>query len=83
MKKVYQYIAFKEPADLKNGIINIKNKYAFRNLSDFDFSWEIVGDDKIIKSGNLQEVQALPGESVPVNIDISFDAQPGVEYFST
>lgn len=31
--------------------------------------------------GNLQEVQALPGESVPVNIDISFDAQPGVEYF--
>ncbi len=80
VKKVYQYIAF-EPADLKNGIINIKNKYAFRNLSDFDFSWEIVGDGKIIKSGNLQEVQALPGESVPVNIDISFDAQPGVEYF--
>ncbi|MCA1759773.1 MAG: glycoside hydrolase family 2, partial [Bacteroidales bacterium] len=33
VKKVYQYIGF-EPADLKNGVINIKNKYAFRNLSD-------------------------------------------------
>ncbi len=80
VKKVYQYIAF-EPADLKNGIINIKNKYAFRNLSDFDFSWEIVGDGQIVKSGKLDKIQTLPGESATVNIDFLFDAQPEVEYF--
>lgn len=80
VKKVYQYIGF-EPADLKNGIINIKNKYAFRNLSDFNFTWEITGDGKIIKSGQLDGIDALSGEVVPANIDISLNPEAGVEYF--
>jgi beta-galactosidase len=80
VKKVYQYIGF-EPADLKNGVINIKNKYAFRNLSDFSFTWEITGDGNVVKSGTLDEIEALPGEVVPANIDVSLNAEPGVEYF--
>jgi beta-galactosidase len=80
VKKVYQYIGF-EPSDLKNGVINIKNKYAFRNLSDFNFPWEITGDGNVVKSGTLDGIEALPGEVVPVNIDVSLNAEPGVEYF--
>lgn len=80
VKKVYQYIGF-EPACLKNGVINIKNKYAFRNLSDFSFTWEITGDGNVVKSGTLDEIEALPGEVVPANIDVSLNAEPGVEYF--
>jgi beta-galactosidase len=80
VKKVYQYIGF-ETADLKNGVINIKNKYAFRNLSDFSFTWEITGDGNVVKSGTLDEIEALPGEVVPANIDVSLNAEPGVEYF--
>ncbi len=80
VKKVYQYIGF-EPADLKTGVINIKNKYAFRNLSDFNFSWEITGDGKVVKSGTLDKIEALPGEVVPAKIDVSLNAEPGVEYF--
>lgn len=80
VKKVYQYIGF-EPADLKNGVINIKNKYAFRNLSNFSFTWEITGDGNVVKSGTLDEIEALPGEVVPANIDVSLNAEPGVEYF--
>ena len=49
VKKVYQYIGF-APVDLKKGIISIKNKYAFLNLSKFDFEWEIIGDGKIVDS---------------------------------
>ncbi|MBW6537558.1 MAG: DUF4981 domain-containing protein, partial [Mariniphaga sp.] len=80
VKKVYQHIGF-DPADLKNGIINIKNKYAFRNLSDFNFSWEITGDGNVVKSGNLEGIEAQPGEVVPANIDVSLNPEPGVEYF--
>ncbi|HDR50753.1 MAG TPA: DUF4981 domain-containing protein, partial [Mariniphaga anaerophila] len=80
VKKVYQYIEL-EPSDLKNGVINIKNKYAFRNLSDFNFPWEITGDGNVVKSGTLDGIEALPGEIVPVNIDVSLNAEPGVEYF--
>ena len=80
VKKVYQYIGF-EPTDLKNGAIHIKNKYAFRNLSDFNFSWEITGDGEVIKSGRLDGILALPGEVVPANIDVALNPVPGVEYF--
>jgi beta-galactosidase len=80
VKKVYQYIGF-EPADLANGVVNIQNKHAFRNLSDFNFTWEITGDGEVIKSGQLEEITALPGEVVPATIDVSLNPEPGVEYF--
>jgi beta-galactosidase len=80
VKKVYQHIGF-EPADLKSGLIHIKNKYAFRNLSDFNFSWEITSDGKVIKSGQLDGILARPGDVVSGNIDVSLNPEPGVEYF--
>ena len=46
VNKVYQYVGF-EPVDLKTGMIKIKNKYDFTNLSEFNFEWEIVSDGKV------------------------------------
>jgi beta-galactosidase len=80
VKKVYQYIDF-IPSNLNEGEITIKNKYAFRNLADFNFSWEISGDGKIVKSGEIKDLSAEPGEIVPVGFDTSFDPLAGVEYF--
>jgi beta-galactosidase len=80
VKKVYQHIGF-EPADLKNGVITIKNKYAFRNLSDFVFNLEITGDGEIVKSWEIEGIQVAPGEKTRITFDTSFDTEPGVEYF--
>ncbi len=80
VKKVYQYIGF-EAADLKNGEINIKNKYAFRNLSDFEFSWEITGNGITLKSGKFENIDAMPDETVPVKVDVAINPEPGTEYF--
>ena len=80
VKKVYQYIGF-EAEDLEKGIVSIRNKYAFRNLSDFNFDWEITGDGQVIRSGKLDGLHVQPGESAPVTVDVAFDAMPGVEYF--
>jgi beta-galactosidase len=82
VKKVYQYIGF-TPVDLKKGTISIKNKYAFLNLSGFDFVWEITGDGKTIENGKLDDLNLEPGQSANVNIPVNLKPEPGVEYFLT
>ncbi len=80
VKQVYQYIGF-SPVNLKEGVISIKNKYAFLSLSAFDFTWEVIGDGKTIDNGTIDGIDLLPGESKKVTIDFNADYQPGVEYF--
>lgn len=81
VKKVYQYVGF-DPVDLKNGMIRITNKYDFTNLSPFSFSWEIVSDGNIIKSGKLNFPDFKPRQDTLVKIPFSsIDPAPGTEYF--
>jgi beta-galactosidase len=80
VKKVYQYIGF-EPVDLQNGVFSIKNKYAFRNLSDFNFEWNVTGNGETIKSGQLENINLAPDETENVTVDVSVQPEPGVEYF--
>jgi len=80
VKKVYQYIGFR-PVNLVTGEIAIVNKYAFRDLSDFDFSWEVTGDGKVISSGTLPSLAAAPGEVMNVRPEFTIEQQPGTEYF--
>ncbi len=82
VKKVYQYIGF-EPVNLRTGAVSFTNKYAFLNLSNFDFEWEVTGDGAIIDSGNLGNLNLEPDESQKVNIDYDLQPEPGVEYFLT
>jgi beta-galactosidase len=62
-------------------LINIKNKYAFRNLSDFIFTWEITGDGNVVKPADLRMFNSAPGESMQVNFDPKIKPEAGVEYF--
>jgi beta-galactosidase len=80
VKKVYQNIGFKA-VDLKKGLVQIKNKYAFTNLSDFDFTWTITADGEVIANGKLEGFELEPGVTKEVKIDYSIDPQPGTEYF--
>ncbi len=80
VKKVYQYIKFR-PVNLATGAIDILNQYAFTNLSDFEFSWEVTADGEVVSSGNLPGLSAAPGEVVKVKIPFSIDPEPGTEYF--
>ncbi len=82
VKKVYQYIGF-SPVNLATGEISIHNKYAFTNLSDFDFSWEVTGDGAVVSSGNIPSLDVAPGGVIKTSCDFSFDPQPGTEYFLT
>lgn len=80
VKKVYQHIGF-EPVALNKGTLGIKNKYSFRNLTDFNFTWEITGDGETVKSGRFGNMDAAPGQTIQAEFDANFKILPGVEYF--
>jgi beta-galactosidase len=81
VNRVYQYIGF-EAVNLTNGEVNIKNKYDFTNLSEFNFEWEVVSDGAIIQSGKLVVPDLKPKTEAVVTIPISkINTTPGAEYF--
>jgi beta-galactosidase len=81
VKKVYQYVGF-EPLDLSNGVIKIKNKYDFTDLSAFEFDWEIVSDGKTVQSGKVPLPSLLPGKELDMMLPFEeFNPSPGSEYF--
>ena len=81
VKKVYQYVGF-EPVDIGNGLIKIKNKYDFTDLSAFDFDWELVSDGSILQSGKVPVPTIKPKDELQVKIPFEkFTPVPGAEYF--
>jgi beta-galactosidase len=81
VKKVYQYVGF-TPVDLNTGMIKVKNKYDFTNLSEFNFEWEIVSDGIIIQSGKVPGLNIKPKAELAVLLPFKkIDPVPGAEYF--
>ena len=81
VNKVYQYVGF-EPVDLNTGLINIKNKYDFTNLSEFNIEWEVVSDGNTIQSGKLPLMDLKPKAVTQASIPLEkIDPAPGAEYF--
>jgi len=81
VKKVYQYVGI-SPVDLKKGIVLIKNKYDFTDLSAFNLSWEVVADGKAIAFGNIINPVLAPGEEKEFKIPYgTIVPEPGTEYF--
>ena len=78
--KVYQHIGFKA-VNLNNGEIEILNKYSFTNLSEFTFTWEVVADGQVLKSGEISDLDLAPNTSKKVQLDVKVEAQPATEYF--
>ncbi len=68
VKKVYQYIKFKE-SNLKENEISIKNMYDFTNLNQFQFTWKLLENGIEIASGTLPTLDIAPYETKKVKID--------------
>jgi beta-galactosidase len=81
VKKVYQYIKVK-PVDLKQGKIEILNRYDFKSLDDVELKWTVMGDDQEIGSGVIDPLFLPPRSSKVFNIPIlRIRPGAGVEYF--
>lgn len=68
VKKIYQNINV-IPVDINKGIFEVKNNFFFRNMNEFDFSYTIYSDDKIIKTEKLNlSIEPQASLRVPIRI---------------
>lgn len=67
VKKVYQYIGIKA-GDILQGKISVTNKYAFINLNQFDLTWSLAANGKVIQSGIIAPLNLPGGQTATVQI---------------
>ncbi len=79
-KKVYQYIKFKS-VDIKNGKIEIENRYDFLNLNQLDITWEILKDGEKVESGKMASLDLLPNQKKVVTVPFKQKLDDQSEYF--
>ncbi|MCG8410776.1 MAG: DUF4981 domain-containing protein [Bacteroidales bacterium] len=83
VKKVYENIEFKA-LDLNKQLFEIENKYDFTNLSEFYFTWDLMANGKIIKSGKLPNIDLEPKRRIEINPNIKIgNITPNTEYILT
>ncbi|WP_316836504.1 glycoside hydrolase family 2 TIM barrel-domain containing protein [Pedobacter nutrimenti] len=81
LKHAYQWITIKG-VDLEKGIISIKNRYQFIDLSGFQGNWKLYENGNIISSGLLGSIRLKPGEEANVKLPYHVGRpKAGAEYF--
>lgn len=79
VKKVYQDIRF--APDAAKGTITIENNFIHKDLSGYDFNWQLLRNGEVVKRGAFAKVNAAPGKSVTVKMPLEgVDLNDGAEY---
>ena len=79
VKKVYQYVDFKLTDDNK---IRIRNRYCFTPLSDFTFSYSLLRDGRMIKSGTASLPEVQPGDSCFIELPCEMPEGEGLYHLN-
>lgn len=80
VKKVYQYVKFTSE-NPKSGKITLTNNYDFTNLSEYDFSWNLMENGIQIAKGKLPEIDIAPHNSKEIQLDLPELTNTNAEYF--
>jgi beta-galactosidase len=80
VKQVYQDIAV-SAADLAAGQVEVFNKHFFKDLSEFEMTWELTQDGKALHGGNMPAPDVGPRQRAIVKVPFPVPAwEPGAEY---
>lgn len=80
-KYVFQPFEFNSE-DLLNGIVSIKNRHFFTDLSQYEIRWEVKSDGQIRQQGVLNTVELKPGNEMLITIPFKkIIPLPRTEYF--
>ena len=80
VKKVYQDILF-SGVDLKNGVIQVENGFAYTNLNNYSFQYEVLENGAVIKTGSF-DLNLAPQSKKEVQLELpKLSTKDGVEYF--
>lgn len=69
IKKLYQNVSF-NAIDAEKGVIEIKNKFMFTNLSEFEFYWCQCSDKGIFREGTV-DLNIEPGSKAVVDLELN------------
>lgn len=78
LKRVYQYIKISGGEDPHT--VNVRNAYAFTDLSDFRIAWELLADGHTVEVGEMESPAAAPGQSISLNVPFSTVIGTDAEY---
>ena len=81
VKRVYQNMAFRL-LDYHEGLVELRNKFFFTNLNDFDFTWRLEGNGEVLAQGRIDNVD-LPAQQTGVfrTQFPTIHSSEGVEYY--
>ena len=80
VKHIHQDVKFYEN-DVANGIIDIKNWYFFRDLSNYTLNWQILANGVVVESGSIADIVTVPQAKNTTKIPFKTQLRSGVEYF--
>ncbi|WP_016956619.1 glycoside hydrolase family 2 TIM barrel-domain containing protein [Catenovulum agarivorans] len=80
VKKVQQNIGFALHAN-NNGLIDVTNKYYFKDLSAYQLSWQLLENGQIVESGTNIPLFAKAGETETIRIATNYRKKSNKEYF--
>ena len=80
VKKVYQDIRFS--GDPAKGKVSVENHFNHRDLSNYDFKWQLLRNGEVVRTGNLTGVNPAPGENAEVKLpSFNMNLADGNEYY--
>ncbi|MHA1110863.1 MAG: glycoside hydrolase family 2 TIM barrel-domain containing protein [Promethearchaeota archaeon] len=83
VKKVYQNIKIHR-VDLEKGQFSVENTYRFISLKDFECTWKLEANGKVVSSGSLGQLDILPMQTKGIKLPYKFpEPELDTEYFVT
>ncbi|TDU43042.1 beta-galactosidase [Gelidibacter sediminis] len=77
---IHQDIKFYEN-DLANGVIDLKNWYFFRDLSNYKLTWDVIANGEVVESGTIDDLVTAPQAKKALKIPFTTTFKKDVEYF--
>ncbi len=69
IKKLYQNVDIKA-IDAEKGVFELKNKFLFTNLNEFEIYWQQCSDKGILRDGSLS-ADVKPGEKAVIDLELN------------
>lgn len=69
LSKLYQNIEFKA-IDAEKGLIEVKNKYLFTNLNEFEIHWKQYSDKGVFREG-VTAIDVKPGQKGIIDLELN------------
>ncbi|MPQ43238.1 DUF4981 domain-containing protein [Clostridium tarantellae] len=81
VKYCYQEIEVNE-IDILQGLVSIENEFLFTNINEYHCSWELVKDDEVIESGDLDlNIEPRSTEEVKIPFKTPREIDKASEYW--